>query len=68
LTKSSAALVGKKVTAETLKEVQEIIQEEVAPISDARGTSEYKRLLLRQLFYAHFLTFFPEKIQLAELV
>jgi len=27
----------------------------VAPISDARGTKEYKRLLLRQLFLAHLL-------------
>ena len=27
---------------------------EIAPISDARGTKEYKRLLLRQLFLAHF--------------
>jgi xanthine dehydrogenase iron-sulfur cluster and FAD-binding subunit A len=27
---------------------------EIAPISDARGTADYKRLLLRQLFLAHF--------------
>ncbi len=68
LAKSSAALVGKKISPELLKEVELILQEEVAPISDARGTSDYKRLLLRQLFYAHFLTFFPKEIQLAELV
>ena len=29
------------------------MNEEIAPISDARGTKEYKRLLLRQLFLAH---------------
>ena len=47
-------LTGKKITADILKEAIEIINNEVAPISDARGTKEYKRLLLRQLFLAHF--------------
>lgn len=47
-------LTGKKITADILKEAVEIINKEVAPISDARGTAEYKRLLLRQLFLAHF--------------
>jgi xanthine dehydrogenase small subunit len=31
------------------------MNDEIAPISDARGTKEYKRLLLRQLFLAHFI-------------
>ncbi len=47
-------LTGKKITAGILKEAIEIINKEVAPISDARGTADYKRLLLRQLFLAHF--------------
>ena len=38
----------------------EIAQTEISPISDTRGTKEYKRLLLGQLIKAHFLTFFPE--------
>ena len=29
------------------------MNEEIAPISDVRGSKEYKRLLLRQLFLAH---------------
>ena len=47
-------LKGKKIDAEILKEAIAIMNTEVAPISDARGTKEYKRLLLRQLFLAHF--------------
>ena len=49
-----AFLKGKKIDAENLKAAIEIMNAEIAPISDARGTKEYKRLLLRQLFLAHF--------------
>jgi len=31
------------------------LNEEISPISDARGSAEYKRLLARQLFIAQFL-------------
>ncbi len=61
LPKTSAFLVGKifpvnEITAEKmLVEVNEIIQSEISPISDVRGSKEYKRLLLKQLFYAHLL-------------
>ena len=47
-------LKGKKISAEILKEAIVIMNTEIAPISDARGTADYKRLLLRQLFLAHF--------------
>ena len=36
--------------------------------SDARGTADYKRLLLRQLFFAHFMELFQERFTLNELV
>ena len=49
-------LKGKIINAENLKTAIEIMNSEIAPISDARGTKEYKRLLLRQLFLAHFKT------------
>jgi xanthine dehydrogenase small subunit len=49
-------LKGKRIDAEILKQAISIMNEEVAPISDARGTADYKRLLLRQLFLAHFKT------------
>ena len=35
-------------------------QSEITPISDARGSEDYKRLLLGQLIKAHFITLFPE--------
>ena len=51
---TAAFLKGKKINAENLKAAIEIMNTEIAPISDARGAKEYKRLLLRQLFLAHF--------------
>jgi xanthine dehydrogenase small subunit len=47
-------LKGKKISSELLKQAILIMNTEIAPISDARGTADYKRLLLRQLFLAHF--------------
>ncbi|MEX1189104.1 MAG: molybdopterin cofactor-binding domain-containing protein [Bacteroidia bacterium] len=54
LAKTAEFLKGKSLTEATIIEAQEIIQSEVAPISDARGDETYKRLLLRQLVQAHF--------------
>ncbi len=47
-------LKNKNITVETLQDAIAVIDTEIAPISDARGTKEYKQLLLRQLFLAHF--------------
>ena len=47
-------LKGKKINVAVLKEAIVVMNTEIAPISDARGTADYKRLLLRQLFLAHF--------------
>jgi xanthine dehydrogenase small subunit len=59
LKKASALLTGKKISGELVKEVIALSQQEVTPISDARGTETYKRLLLAQLIKAHFITLFP---------
>ncbi len=53
LTNTVSYLKGKKIDDVILKNAIEIINTEIAPISDARGSVEYKRLLLRQLFLAH---------------
>ncbi len=58
LRKTSDFLVGKTVNEETIAAANEIIQSETSPISDVRGTEQYKRLLLRQLFRAHFIELF----------
>jgi xanthine dehydrogenase small subunit len=68
LANTSAFLAGKPATPETVKAAIKVINEEIAPISDARGTAEYKRLLLRQLFFAHFMELFPQRFTLKELV
>lgn len=58
LKETSAFLIGKEVNAETIAEANKIMQSEISPISDVRGTAKYKRLLLRQLFRAHFVELF----------
>lgn len=68
LAKTSTFLVNQSITIEVIKEAEQILQTELAPISDARGTVEYKRLLARQLFFAHFITLFPETFKMADLV
>ncbi|MBK8303455.1 MAG: FAD binding domain-containing protein [Chloracidobacterium sp.] len=50
LNETSAFLIGKTVNEETITAANEIMQSEISPISDVRGTEQYKRLLLRQLF------------------
>jgi xanthine dehydrogenase small subunit len=59
LEQTSAFLIGKKISATLVHEVIELAQHEISPISDARGTAEYKRLLLSQLIKAHFIELFP---------
>ncbi len=58
LPRTSEYLRGKDVNEETIAATSEIMQSEISPISDVRGTAEYKRLLLRQLFRAHFYELF----------
>jgi len=53
LSNTVSFLKGKKIETTNLHEAIKIMNDEIAPISDARGTKEYKRLLLRQLFLAH---------------
>ncbi len=58
LQKTSAFLRGKEISGETISQANDILQTEISPISDVRGTESYKRLLLRQLFTAHFVELF----------
>ena len=55
-------LRNKTIDTETIKNAVEISANEISPISDARGSAEYKRLLLRQLLYAHFIKLFPQLV------
>lgn len=68
LANASAFLVGKAVNSGTVRAAIKVMNEEIAPISDVRGTADYKRLLLRQLLFAHFMELFPDRFTLQELV
>lgn len=58
LERTSGFLAGKKLDDVTIEGAIEILQSEISPISDVRGSAEYKRLLLSQLFRAHFFELF----------
>ena len=60
LEKTSNILIGKKITEELIQDIIETAQAEISPISDVRGSKEYKSLLLGQLIKSHFLTLFPK--------
>ncbi len=65
LHKTSRYFLGKRLSPDIIREANKIMQDEISPISDVRGSAEYKRLLLRQLMAAHFLKLFPESLNLS---
>ncbi len=67
LRETSRFLTGRPLNARTLREASKILDQEITPISDIRGSKNYKRLLARQLFYAHFLKLFPDLFRLKDL-
>ncbi|MEE4196118.1 MAG: FAD binding domain-containing protein [Bacteroidales bacterium] len=64
LRETSVYLMGKKITNAILTKANDIMQKEISPISDIRGSEDYKRLLIRQLLFAHFIKWFPNTISL----
>jgi Xanthine dehydrogenase, iron-sulfur cluster and FAD-binding subunit A len=58
LRKTSAFLRDKEISEALIAEANEILQSEISPISDVRGSKEYKKLLAQQLFRAHFVEMF----------
>ena len=59
LEKASQFLSGKILSPELINETISVAQDEISPISDARGNSDYKQLLLSQIIKSHFLKLFP---------
>ena len=68
LYKTNEFLKGELIVSETIHLAEKILQSEIAPISDVRGTANYKRLLARQLFFAHFTTLFPNDVELNKMI
>lgn len=59
-------LRGKPLSVETISEAFAVAMDEISPISDVRGSAEYKRLLVRQLLMAHFIKLYPEYINVRD--
>ncbi len=60
LEKTAVFLQGRRLEESLVNAVVRVAQTEISPISDTRGSADYKRLLLGQLIRAHFLTLFPQ--------
>jgi xanthine dehydrogenase small subunit len=59
---------GKEINSDLVDEAAHYALSEISPISDARGSAEYKSLLLKQLLKAHFIKLFPQLIEVEVLV
>lgn len=68
LARTSAIMSSARMDVEVLARALEEAQREISPISDARGSAGYKRLLLRQLIAAHVMKFFPHAVEKEALV
>ncbi len=68
LQKTCSFLEGKKLAEDTIDSAIEVLNNEITPISDARGSADYKRLLARQLFIAQFLEVNPGLFNLKKLI
>lgn len=68
LYETSKFLNGKTLNTQLVLDANQVIQKEISPISDVRGSSDYKRLLARQLFFAHFIELFPKQFNLTDFI
>lgn len=68
LHQTSNFLQNQPLHASTIEEAIGQLNQEIAPISDARGSADYKRLLARQLMIAQFLAIDPEIFPVKKLV
>ncbi|MFT7669431.1 MAG: xanthine dehydrogenase small subunit [Planctomycetota bacterium] len=60
LKKAMAFLEGAQATPAKVGAALTIVEKEVTPISDVRGSADYKSLLLKQLVLAHFIEELPD--------
>ncbi len=61
-------LQSKEINFSLIDEAASIAMSEISPISDVRGSAEYKKILLRQLILAHFIKLFPALIDAEEVI
>lgn len=61
-------LRNREISAGTVLGACETAMEEISPITDVRGTAEYKRLLTVRLLKAHFLELFPDMLEQGDIL
>lgn len=61
LSQAVAHLRGRTVSRDTVEAALRVVAREISPISDVRGSAEYKSRLLRRLIVAHFVRCFPDR-------
>ncbi|MCH8012207.1 MAG: FAD binding domain-containing protein [Candidatus Marinimicrobia bacterium] len=66
LKKTCSFLKGQIVSREIMEDAIAVMQEEISPITDIRGSREYKRLLARQLVIKSFIRLFPKRLSAEE--
>ena len=62
LRRTAGFLAGRTIAPETVYAALTVAQSEVSPISDVRGSADYKRLLVNQLIIAHFKELFGDEV------
>ncbi len=68
LEKTCSYLQSKEINYASIEDAASIALSEILPISDVRGSAEYKKILLRQLILAHFIKLFPALIDAEEVI
>jgi len=66
MNKTCEYLKDKPVNRQTVLDVLSVAMNEISPISDIRGSAEYKRLLVRQFIIGHFTRLYPEYLTVRE--
>jgi xanthine dehydrogenase small subunit len=61
MAKTCDFLKVKELNTENIKQALSVLQSEISPISDIRGSSKYKRQLSQQLFLNHFRKLYPDR-------
>ena len=67
LRQTRAFLHGKTIDDDLVRDALGVLQSEIKPISDVRGSADYKRLLSQNLFIAHFTELFPQFVSFGAL-
>lgn len=68
LASTCETLRGNQISNSLILEAGRVMQEEIIPISDIRGSAAYKRLLLRQQFFIHMTKLSPKSLSMQELL